>query len=123
MAKILIIDDEPELCRAYSIFLRRANPDYEVVTASCGEEGVQKAIREDPDLIILDLGLPDVSGVYVGVRLRDEGVLPCVPLIIVSGAVDQIDEAAEFLNATAFLVKPFDAIELISAVGEALAAE
>ena len=85
MSKILIIEDEKPLCQVYSAALCQADPRLEVVLAYNGEEGIEAALRERPDLVILDLTLPGISGTEVAQRLQEAGILPEVPLIIVSG--------------------------------------
>lgn len=123
MAKILIIEDQQEICQAYTVALRRAHPDYEVVSAYFGEEGVGAALRDRPDLVILDLELPDIHGLVVAERLKEGGILPEVPLIIASGLEDVIEVVAKALDAAAFLTKPFDLNRLVSAVEGVLAAK
>ena len=85
VSKILIIEDELPICQIYSAALCQANPHYDVTLAYTGEEGVEAAIRERPDLVILDLSLPGISGVEVTEKLGEAGMLPDVPLIIASG--------------------------------------
>ena len=68
MTRILVIDDEPQILRALRINLRVRN--YEVDTAATGTQALQVAARHPPDLVILDLGLPDLDGVVVSEGLR-----------------------------------------------------
>ena len=116
MSKILIIEDEKPLCQVYSAALCQADPRLEVVLAYNGEEGIEAALRERPDLVILDLTLPGISGTEVAQRLQEAGILPEVPLIIVSGLGQEAQVIAQSLGATAFLVKPFELSALVSAV-------
>ncbi len=94
----------------------KADPCLEVVLAYNGEEGIEAALRERPHLVILDLALPGTSGVEVAHKLREAGILPDVPLIIVSGLGDEARVIAQSLGATAFLAKPFELGALVSAV-------
>jgi len=116
MLKILIIEDEKPVCQVYSAALCQADPRLEVVLAYNGEEGIEAALRERPDLVILDLTLPGISGTEVAQRLQEAGILPEVPLIIVSGLGQEAQVIAQSLGATAFLVKPFELSALVSAV-------
>ena len=63
MTRVLVIDDEPQILRALRINLRARR--YEVATAATGTEALEEAARNPPDLVILDLGLPDMDGVDV----------------------------------------------------------
>ena len=114
--KVLIIEDEEPLCQMYSAALCQADPRLEVVLSYNGEEGIEAALRERPHLVILDLALPAISGIEVAQKLREEGILPEVPLIIVSGMGQEAQVIAQSLGATAFLAKPFELGALVSAV-------
>ena len=114
--KLLIIEDEKPLCQVYSAALCQSHPYLEVVLAYNGEEGIKAALRERPHLVILDLALPGISGIEVALKLREAGILPEVPLIIVSGLGDEARVIAQSVGATAFLAKPFELGALVSAV-------
>ncbi len=114
--KLLIIEDEKPLCQVYSAALCQSDPRLEVVLAYNGEEGIEAAQRERPHLVILDLALPGISGIEVAQKLREAGILPEVPLIIVSGQGDEARGIAQSLGATAFLAKPFELSAMVSAV-------
>ena len=119
MANILIIEDQEPLCNLYRSVLRKFN--HETIVATTGEEGIEAALRERPDLVILDLLLPGIPGVEVAQRLREEGILPGVPLVITT-ALDEIDaqSIADSLDAAAVLTKPFRVDSIIAAVRAAL---
>jgi len=114
--KVLIIEGEKPLCQMYSAALCQADPRLEVVLAYNGEEGIEAALRERPQLVILDLALPKISGIEVAQNLREAGILPEVPLIIVSGMGYEAQVIAQSLGATAFLAKPFELSAMVSAV-------
>ena len=120
--RILIIEDEKPCAQVYSAALCQADPCLEVVLAYNGEEGIEAALRERPHLVILDLALPGISGIEVAQKLREEGILPEVPLIIVSGMGHEAQVIAQSLGAAAFLAKPFELGALVNAV-EALGLE
>ncbi|RPI33002.1 MAG: response regulator [Chloroflexota bacterium] len=75
---ILVIDDEPQMQRALRTILNAHN--YLVSTAATGEEGLALAAAEKPDVIILDLGLPDMDGVEVAAQLRQWTQIPTIVL-------------------------------------------
>jgi len=70
MKKILIIDDEPEICDSISELLK--NSGYETLAAYRGSEGYELAVREKPDLVILDISLPDIDGTAIYEALRKD---------------------------------------------------
>jgi two-component system KDP operon response regulator KdpE len=107
---VLVVDDEPQILRALRINLRVR--DYEVHVASTGAEALAVAGRYPPDLVILDLGLPDLDGVEVIQGLRG---WTKVPIIVLSGRADSVDKV-EALDAGAddYVTKPFGVEELLA---------
>jgi two-component system KDP operon response regulator KdpE len=107
---VLVIDDEPQIVRALRINLRVRQ--YDVLTAGSGAEALELAARHPPDLVILDLGLPDMNGVDVihGLRGWTEA-----PIIVLSGRADSTDKV-EALDAGAddYVTKPFGMDELLA---------
>ncbi len=120
MAHILIIEDQEPLGVLYRSVLRKFN--HETTFATTGEAGIEAALREQPDLIILDLLLPGIPCIEVARRLQESGILPGVPLIITT-ALDELDaqSIADSLNATAVLNKPFNIDSILRTVNGALA--
>jgi two-component system, OmpR family, KDP operon response regulator KdpE len=113
---ILVIDDEPQILRAIRTIL--TEKDFKVTTASRGEEGLTLAAANEPDIFILDLGLPDMDGVEVCARLREWTQRP----IIVLSARDEERDKVAALDAGAddYLTKPFGIEELLARVRVAL---
>jgi two-component system, OmpR family, KDP operon response regulator KdpE len=107
---VLVVDDEPQIVRALRINLRVRQ--YEVYAAGNGTEALQQASRHPPDLVILDLGLPDLDGVEVIQGLRG---WTTAPIIVLSGRSDAIDKV-EALDAGAddYVTKPFSMEELLA---------
>ena len=120
MAHILIIEDQEPLGVLYKSVLRKYN--HETTITTTGEAGIEAALRDRPDLVILDLLLPGLPGIEVARRLQESGILPGVPLIITT-ALDKLDAQtiADSLNATAVLNKPFNIDSILSTVNGALA--
>ncbi len=110
MARVLVVDDEPQILRALRINLRARG--YDVTTAANGSQALQAAARHPPDLVILDLGLPDLDGEEVIGGLRG---WTSVPIIVVSGRTDSTDKV-QALDAGAddYLTKPFGMDELLA---------
>jgi CheY-like chemotaxis protein len=119
MTKILIIEDQEPLCSLYKTVLSKF--DYQIVFATTGEAGLQAAADDRPDLILLDLILPEMSGSEVAQKLRDQGILPEVPLIITT-ALDEANtqHIAESLGAAAILNKPFSVAEIVESLTRVL---
>jgi two-component system KDP operon response regulator KdpE len=113
---ILVIEDEPPLKKFLRITLE--SQDYTVIEATRGEEGIRHAATSRPDLVILDLGLPDIDGVEVAKRLREWSTMP----IIVVSARGKEQEKVVALDAGAddYLTKPFGVGELLARVRVAL---
>jgi two-component system KDP operon response regulator KdpE len=113
---VLVIDDEPPIRR----FLRASleAEGYRVVEAAGGEEGLKLAATQPPDLVLLDLGLPEMDGLDVLVRLREWFTAP----IVVVSARDQERAKVEALDAGAddYLTKPFGVPELLARLRVAL---
>jgi len=110
VTRVLVVDDEPQILRALRINLRVR--EYEVHVAATGAEALQVASRYPPDLVILDLGLPDLDGVEVIQGLRG---WTRAPIIVLSGRADSSDKV-EALDAGAddYITKPFGVEELLA---------
>jgi two-component system KDP operon response regulator KdpE len=116
MTRILIVEDEPELLRALSINLRARK--YDVETAADGATALALAARRPPDLVILDLGLPDMDGTEVIHGLRGWSQTPIVVLSAREGQADKVD--ALDAGADDYLTKPFGMDELLARIRAAL---
>jgi two-component system KDP operon response regulator KdpE len=111
MTHVLVVDDEPNLLRALSLNLRGRG--YTVSSASTGSAALELAALDHPDLIVLDLGLPDVDGLQVIRRLRERG--DKTPIVVLSArAATQEKVTALDLGANDYVTKPFDMNELVA---------
>lgn len=113
---ILVIDDEPQILRAMRTIL--TEKQFKVTTASRGEEGLALAAANEPDLIILDLGLPDMDGAEVCTHLREWTQIPIIILSVRDSERDKV--AALDKGADDYLTKPFGIEELLARVRVAL---
>jgi DNA-binding response OmpR family regulator len=119
--KLLIVDDEPALVEMLQTFLQLN--DFETVKAFNGRDGLVLADVERPDLIILDLMLPDIEGYEVCQRIRSYPTGATLPVLILSARADPTSkERAMAAGANAYLVKPVRFAELLSALKRLLAA-
>ncbi len=115
-AKILIVDDEAPIVDMLSYNLRRAN--YEVVVAWDGEQAIELARRELPDLIVLDLMLPKIDGIEVCQILRRERD---VPIVMLTARDEEVDRVLGLeLGADDYVVKPFSVRELLARIKNVL---
>jgi two-component system, OmpR family, KDP operon response regulator KdpE len=112
MTRVLVVDDEPQILRALRINLRARQ--YEVSVAADGTQALAEAARHPPDVVILDLGLPDLDGVEVIQGLRG---WTSAPIIVLSGRADSTDKV-EALDAGAddYVTKPFGMDELLARI-------
>jgi two-component system alkaline phosphatase synthesis response regulator PhoP len=116
--RILAVDDEADVLRLVEIKLKKAG--FDVVTARDGEEGVQKALAERPDVILMDVMMPKMDG-YTAVGKIREQVQPA-PIILMLTAKGQESDVVEGLTAGAddYVIKPFSPRELIARINVAL---
>ncbi len=110
--KILVVDDEPPIVEMLSYNLKQAN--YTVITASDGEQAVQLARSEAPDLIILDLMLPKIEGMEVFRLVRRDHDVPVIMLTARDAEIDRV--VGLELGADDYVVKPFSVRELMARV-------
>ena len=120
-ARILLVDDEPSIIKMVS--KRLGVEGYEVLVAMDGQEGLDKAQAERPDLVILDLMLPRLNGYEVCARLKEDPAWRKVPVLLFSAKVQPKDEAlGKQCGADGYLRKPFQGQELMDRVRALLAA-
>ena len=110
--KILIIDDESRVIEICQDYLQAAA--FDVISASNGEDGLMALRRERPDLIILDLMLPDISGFDLCRAMRQENDLPIIILTARNGAADRL--LGLKLGADDYVTKPFSPRELVARI-------
>lgn len=118
---VLYVEDSPSNLRLVERVLAQ-RPAVELLTATRGEEGIRLAREQRPDLVLLDLHLPDVTGNEVLRRLREDPATGEIPVVVVSA--DAIPSQVERLlaaGAHAYLTKPFDLARFLELVDEALA--
>jgi two-component system KDP operon response regulator KdpE len=116
LPRVLVVDDERQILRALKVILREAG--YDVIEAATMEEALDRAAFRPPDAAIVDLMLPDGSGIELSRRLREWTSMP----ILVLSAVGEEDAKVEALEAGAddYVTKPFGPRELVARLGAAL---
>jgi two-component system KDP operon response regulator KdpE len=113
---ILLIDDEPQILRALKTILGSAH--FRVVSAVNGEQGIALAVTQSPDVIILDLSLPDMDGIEVCQQIREWSKTPIIVLSVRDGERDKV--LALDKGADDYLTKPFNIEELLARIRVAL---
>jgi two-component system phosphate regulon response regulator PhoB len=112
MERVLIVDDDPDIVRLVGYNLKQAS--FDVVTAGTGRKALEIVQKQPPDLIILDLMLPDVDGMEVCRALRQHETSRRIPIIMLTARSEEIDRVIGFeLGADDYVMKPFSPRELI----------
>jgi DNA-binding response OmpR family regulator len=113
--KILIIDDEPDICSVVSTFLEKKG--FTAIAAKRGKEGIGVANNLKPDLILLDINMPDMDGFAVLVKIKNSEGTASIPVIMLTGRSDEIAKiSASALSCEDYISKPFELEELLDKV-------
>jgi two-component system phosphate regulon response regulator PhoB len=112
MERVLIVDDDPDILKLVSYNLSHAG--YEVQTATTGRKALELIQQHPPDLIVLDLMLPDVDGMEVCRSLRQQAPSRRIPIVMLTARGEEIDRVVGFeLGADDYVAKPFSPRELV----------
>lgn len=107
MKKVLVVDDEPDILKVISFRLKKAG--YEVLTATNGKIALDLVYSNRPDLILLDLRMPVMTGDEVCTKIKNDTELCSIPIIILTASTgSKLPEKAKELRADDYLLKPFD---------------
>jgi two-component system KDP operon response regulator KdpE len=117
--KILVIEDSPEIQEAASLIFELHWPNASVIQAFKGGEGLDKARAESPDIVLLDLGLPDMDGLRVLKEIRDYSNVPVIILTVRGEEMDKVRGLE--MGADDYVIKPFDHKELLARMKAVLA--
>ena len=113
--KILVVDDEQDILDTVSVRLAAAG--YKVVTADTGEGGFARAVAERPDLILLDIMLPDIDGGQVAAKLRANAITRKIPVIFLTCIVSGKEiEGKDKIGGNIFIAKPFKSEDLLAKI-------
>lgn len=119
MAKILIAEDEPDIQALLALILRHSG--HEVIAAGDGQAVQDLALKEKPDLIILDVQMPKVNGYDACKLIKAQPALQAIPILFLTVRGDQHEKQIGLAaGAAAYLVKPFASAELVRCVSEVL---
>jgi len=113
--KIVVVDDEPDIIKVVSFRLGKLG--YKILTADTGGAALDLIRKEKPDLILLDLALPDMEGYEVCRRVKTDDALKHIPVVFITASqADRIREKQNGFPADDFIIKPFEPEELIAKV-------
>src|SRR6185436_4668151 len=115
MKKILIVDDDRKIAAALEIRLRASN--YKVFTARDGDEGLKLAARHRPDLIVMDVWMPNGVGPLVAQRLKHIGLADVPVIFLTAGKRKDLWDIAQDVDPAGFFEKPYDPAELLQSIG------
>jgi two-component system alkaline phosphatase synthesis response regulator PhoP len=119
MARILVVEDDPDIAELVAHYLRKAG--HEPERAASGSEGLARARAGRPELVILDLMLPGLSGLVVCEAMRADASVAAVPIIMLTARAEESDKIAGLeLGADDYVTKPFSPKELVARVGALL---
>lgn len=113
---ILLVEDDPSVRELLKVLLEVEG--YDILEALDGLEGLAKAARLKPALMILDLMMPEVDGERVIDRLRGEPAIQDLPVIVVSGRYEALDRCRDLIGAENVFAKPFEPVKLLDRVGQ-----
>jgi len=116
--KILVVDDEKMIVQTLKMSLESDN--YIVIEAYTGDGAIRKARSESPDLILLDIMLPDMTGYEICDRLRRDPLTRWIPIIMLTGMGETGRIPGLYLGADDYITKPFDMDELKSKIANVL---
>ncbi|OFZ54303.1 MAG: hypothetical protein A2428_02025 [Bdellovibrionales bacterium RIFOXYC1_FULL_54_43] len=118
MKKVLLVDDDKE---NLTLIARMLQPHYQTILASSGKEGLQMAIRDQPDLVLLDVNMPEMDGFEVCTRLREQPGTRTIPVIMLT-TVTGLDSRVKGLDLGAddYIGKPFQSRELVARINARL---
>ena len=118
MKRILIVDDDRKGIAPLAIRLKAAG--YEVATAVNGIEGLKLAVRDRPDLIVMDVWMPDGLGILTAQRLKHFGLANVPVIFITAGTKETLWAIAEEVKPAGFFEKPYDSKEIVASIGSLL---
>ena len=116
--RILVVDDEPDLLKSLSYRMKKSG--YEVIEAASGEEGLDKAAKHSPDLILLDWRLPGLSGTEVYRRLKANPDLSHIPVLFLTASRElaDLESLKKEIGEASVMIKPYDYNDLLARIKE-----
>lgn len=120
MIKVLAIDDNKDVLFSIKVALEELDPEYKVTTADCGEKGIELSNSLKPDVIILDIMMPDIVGWVVNRKIKANPKTKSIPVIFLTARTDAGCQVLGKSDADVFMTKPFEPVKLDSAIKDLL---
>lgn len=116
--RVLIVDDEPDLLKSLAFRMRKAG--YDVIEATSGEEGLDRAASGKPDVIILDWRLPGMPGTEVYKKLKADEVLKSIPVLFLTASREQeeLERLRKELGIKHIMIKPYEFKDVLAKIEE-----
>ena len=116
---VVCIDDDPDVIRLFDLMLR--SMELEFIAAFDGQQGLEAIRNSKPDLVLLDLMLPDIDGWQVYQQMREDGELKDIPVIVVTARIRALDkQAGRIAEVDGYMTKPLGPRELLESVNRVL---
>jgi len=112
--KVLVVDDEPDMLKVITWSLNFQEPDWEVLTASEGEQALELVAQENPDIVLLDVAMPEMDGFEVLQEIRRFSDVPVIMVTVREGELDKVRGLE--LGADDYVTKPFGHLELLARI-------
>ena len=116
---VLVVDDDPVIVKLLQVNFEMEG--YQVITASDGEEGLQRARESMPDVMLLDVMMPKMNGLQVAAMLKGDDTTAAIPIVLLSAKAQAADVQAGRAVADEYITKPFDPLELLDRVSKLIA--
>lgn len=120
MIKVLIIDDNEDITYTVKTTLEDVDKDYKVLCANSGKEGLKMVSKNKPDLVLLDIMMPDISGWIVNKNIKMNKKTKDIPVVFLTAKTDQTSKEMGKCGGDDFITKPFDAIKVDSIIKKIL---
>ena len=121
MIKVLTIDDMEDITFSIKKTLEKVDSKYEVIRASTGTDGISQAQTIKPDIILVDLMMPDKSGWQIIKELKSNDVTKQIPILIITAKSDELSKQMGEYSTKGYIVKPFDPKDLDKKIKKLLA--